>query len=87
MEWEFGIVGEFFVDICVDVQDKRGVLAAVATALTNMDSNIENVSNQNHHLGYSTLKFCISVQNRKHLATIMRHLRRLKNVIRIQRNK
>jgi len=38
-------------------------------------------------MGYSTIKFCISVRNRDHLATIMRHLRRLENVARIQRRK
>ena len=87
VEWEAGIVGDFFVDIRVDVQDKRGVLASVAAALSNMGSNIEHVANENREMGYSTIKFCISVRNRDHLATIMRHLRRLENVARIQRRK
>ncbi len=87
VEWESGIDGEFLVDIHVDVRDQRGVLANVAAALTNMGSNIKHVSNENREWGYSTLQFCVYVQNRDHLAAIMRHLRRLENVNRIQRIK
>jgi GTP diphosphokinase / guanosine-3',5'-bis(diphosphate) 3'-diphosphatase len=87
VEWEQGIEGEFLVDICIDVHDKRGVLAHIATAIANMGCNIEEVSNENNDGGHSTLKFSISVRNREQLAAIMRHLRRLENVIRIQRSK
>ncbi len=87
VEWEIDITGEFLVDIHLEVHDQRGVLAQVAAALANMDSNIQHVSNENSESGYSTLKFCLAVQNRVHLATIMRHLRRLDSVNRILRSK
>ncbi|MEN8217452.1 MAG: bifunctional (p)ppGpp synthetase/guanosine-3',5'-bis(diphosphate) 3'-pyrophosphohydrolase [Pseudomonadota bacterium] len=87
VEWESRIEGEFLVDICVDVRDRPGVLAGLAMTLANMDINIEHVSNENKESGYSTLKFCIYVQSRDHLALIMRHLRRMENVIRIRRSK
>lgn len=85
VEWEPGIEGEFLVDIQVEVQDQRGVLALVATAISKMDSNIESVSNQKREGLHSTIRFCISVRNRSHLAAIIRHLRRLEAVTRIQR--
>ncbi|RKZ50373.1 MAG: guanosine-3',5'-bis(diphosphate) 3'-diphosphatase [Candidatus Parabeggiatoa sp. nov. 3] len=87
VEWEYGIEGEFLVEIRVEVRDKRGVLAHITTAIANMGCNIEEVSNENSEGGHSTLKFCISVRNREQLAAIMRHLRRLEDVIRIQRSK
>ena len=87
VEWESGIKGEFLVDIYVEVVDKLGVLANVATAITKMGSNIKSVSNENRDGISSALKFCISVQHRDHLAAIMRHLRRLDSVTRIQRSK
>jgi RelA/SpoT family (p)ppGpp synthetase len=86
VEWESGINSEFLVDICVDVRDQRGILAKVATTLTNMNINIEKVGNENYERGYSTLKFGIYVRNRQHLALIMRQLRRLENVNRIRRS-
>ncbi len=87
VEWEYGIEGEFLVEIGVEVRDKRGVLAHITTALANMGCNIEEVSNENSDGGHSTLKFCISVRNRIQLAAIMRHLRRLEDVVRIHRSK
>ena len=78
---------EFLVDIHVDVPDKKGVLAIVSAALANMGSNIKQVANENHEGISSILKFCISVRNRDHLAAIIRHLRRLEVVNRIQRSK
>ncbi len=86
VEWESAIESEFLVDICVDVRDKRGILATVATTLTNMNINIEAVANENYERGYSTLKFSIYVQNRQNLALIIRQLRRLENVTRIRRS-
>ncbi len=87
VEWESQISGEFLVDIRLDVRDKRGVLATIATAIANMESNIKQVSNESSEDISGIIQFCISVRNRVHLADIMRHLRRLENVNRIQRTK
>jgi len=86
-EWEANIKKQQFkVDIRVDVPDKRGVLATVAKALSNMHSNIDHISNRSQDGVNSTLELCICVDNRYHLAEIMRHLKRLEDVIRIQRS-
>ncbi|RKZ41048.1 MAG: guanosine-3',5'-bis(diphosphate) 3'-diphosphatase [Gammaproteobacteria bacterium] len=85
VEWESSIEGEFLVDIRLDVHDQLGVLAIVAAAIANMESNIIQVSNESSEDISSLLKFCISVRNRVHLASVMRHLRRLETVNRIQR--
>ncbi|HHB91946.1 MAG TPA: bifunctional (p)ppGpp synthetase/guanosine-3',5'-bis(diphosphate) 3'-pyrophosphohydrolase [Thioploca sp.] len=86
VEWETDIKGEFLVDIQIEVNDQQGVLANVATCITDMKSNIEHVANENND-GRSILKFCISVKNRSHLATIIRHIRRLNSVTRVYRSK
>jgi len=85
-EWETDIEQQQFkVDLRIDVPDKRGVLATVAKALSNMHSNIDHISNRSQDGVNSTLELCVCVDNRYHLAEIMRHLRRLEDVIRIQR--
>ena len=43
MQWEPGIDEEFPVEVTVEVEDRRGVLATVATVIGDADSNIENV--------------------------------------------
>lgn len=88
VEWESNLEeDEFLVDIHVDVPDKKGVLATVSAAIANMGSNIKYVANETDEGVSSLLKFCISVRSRDHLAAIIRHLRRLEVVNRIQRSK
>lgn len=85
VEWEKEIDREFLVDIRVDVRHQRGVLAKVATAITDMNSNIESVSNENRDGNTSMIKLSLWVKNRSHLAEIMRHIRQFTEVTRIQR--
>ncbi len=87
VEWEVNIEGEFLVNIHVEVKDQLGVLATVATAISKMGSNIESVANERRDGINNALKFGILVKHRKHLAAIVRHLRRLEVVTKIQRLK
>lgn len=83
--WEEPTEGEFLVDIRVDVTNQVGVLAMVATALTRMGINIEQVFNENKDGFSSVLCLCVAVRDRQHLAAVMRHLKRLEVVTRIHR--
>jgi len=87
VQWEAGIQGEFPVEISVVVEDRRGVLATVATAIGDAESNIENVGIEGRDGLTNVLLFRITVHNRQHLARIMRRLRNIPSVIRISRTK
>lgn len=87
VQWEPGIEGEFPVEISVVVEDRRGVLATVATVIGDAESNIENVGIEGRDGLTNVLLFRITVHNRQHLARIMRRLRKLPPVIRISRTK
>jgi (p)ppGpp synthase/HD superfamily hydrolase len=68
VQWEPGIDEEYPVEIGVLVADRRGVLATVAAAIGNADSNIENVGMEERDGMTNTLLFTISVRSRQHLA-------------------
>jgi guanosine-3',5'-bis(diphosphate) 3'-pyrophosphohydrolase len=87
VQWEPGIEGEFPVEISVVVEDRRGVLATVATEIGDADSNIENVGIEERDGLTNALLFRITVHNRQHLATVMRRVRNIPAVIRIIRTK
>jgi RelA/SpoT family (p)ppGpp synthetase len=87
VQWETGIQAEFPVEIRVDVLNRRGVLATIAAAIANMDVNINNVAIEEHDGKYSTIAFVIAVQNRVHLARVMRRIRKLEHVVKIYRKK
>jgi guanosine-3',5'-bis(diphosphate) 3'-pyrophosphohydrolase len=85
VQWEPGIEEEYPVEIAVLVADRRGVLATVAAAIGNADSNIENVAIEERDGLTNTLRFTITVYNRQHLARVMRRVRNIPSVMRINR--
>ena len=84
--WDKNITRPFDVNLKLIVANRRGVLAKVAAAIAEAESNIENVSFSNEG-EYTATYFTLQVSNRLHLATIMRNLRKIQEVIRIIRVK
>ncbi|MEQ1560585.1 MAG: bifunctional (p)ppGpp synthetase/guanosine-3',5'-bis(diphosphate) 3'-pyrophosphohydrolase [Methyloglobulus sp.] len=87
VEWGTEAAGEFPAELRLEVLNQRGSLATVAALISEMDSNIENVTvvEQDSHLSVDLIT--ISVKDRVHLAKIMRRLKELSIVIRITRVK
>ncbi len=85
VEWE-ALPGRLFdVGIHVVTQEARGVLAKIAAAISQSDSNISNVSMEGDGGATTSLFFTLQVTDRVHLAKILRSLRRIPEVTRIQR--
>ncbi|WP_171909914.1 bifunctional GTP diphosphokinase/guanosine-3',5'-bis pyrophosphate 3'-pyrophosphohydrolase [Aquisalimonas asiatica] len=87
VQWEADIQREFPVPVRVDVVNERGVLAEVASTISDSDGNILNVSVDERDGMIATINFSIAVSGRRHLARIMRRLRVLNSVLRINRVK
>ncbi|OUR64999.1 bifunctional GTP diphosphokinase/guanosine-3',5'-bis(diphosphate) 3'-diphosphatase [Methylophaga sp. 42_25_T18] len=83
--WSPDVNREFPVDIVIHAKNKRGVLATIAVAVSETDSNIENVMVDERDSEYSDLRLTIEVINRQHLARVIRRLRRIDVVERIAR--
>ncbi|HSB49594.1 MAG TPA: bifunctional (p)ppGpp synthetase/guanosine-3',5'-bis(diphosphate) 3'-pyrophosphohydrolase [Burkholderiales bacterium] len=78
----------FEVSIKLVVANKRGVLAKVAAEIAEAGSNIQNVAvDPEDGSSYTNMFFTLQVSNRLHLASIMRALRRIPEVVRIARVK
>jgi guanosine-3',5'-bis(diphosphate) 3'-pyrophosphohydrolase len=87
MRWDEDVEGEFWVDVTVEVANQRGVLAALATAISEAESNIGNISVDPRDGRHNAVTFSLSVLNRTHLAKVMRRLRGNKVVMRLYRKK
>jgi GTP pyrophosphokinase/guanosine-3',5'-bis(diphosphate) 3'-pyrophosphohydrolase len=83
--WADDVSREFPVDISIHAKNQRGVLATIAVAVSEMDSNIDNVIVDERDGGHSDLHLTIEVTDRKHLAQVIRRLRRVGLVERISR--
>jgi len=78
----------FEVSIKLVVANRRGVLAHVAAEIAEGRSNIQNVSvNPGDDGTYTDMLFTLQVSDRLHLARILRALRRIPEVVRINRIK
>jgi len=87
VEWDNEVVGEFSVEVRLEVSNQRGTLATVASTISKMGSNIETVNTreQNDQISLDFITFTVS--DRVHLAKIMRQLRKLVIVLKISRVK
>ena len=87
MCWDNQVAGEFWVDITVDVTNQHGVLAQLATVISEADANIGNVTVEPKDGRHQAVTFVISVTDRYHLAKVIRRLRSNKLVMRLYRKK
>ncbi len=88
VDWDPEPDKHFGVSIRALVTNGRGILAKVASELTATDTNITNVHTEDDETGnYAIMEFAIEVADRAHLARVMRALRRLQEVVRINRMK
>lgn len=85
LQWAESPNGDFITEIRVEVEDQRGALASVATAIAEAGSDIANIQTREKAGAASTLDFQIKVQSRCHLARIVRRLRQIPLVLRITR--
>lgn len=83
--WEANTERQFVSQIRVDVVNKLGVLAAVAAAISTTETNIDHVSIEERDSELTVLMFEVRVRDRKHLAGLMRTVRRMPDVLRVNR--
>ncbi|MCB1952951.1 MAG: bifunctional (p)ppGpp synthetase/guanosine-3',5'-bis(diphosphate) 3'-pyrophosphohydrolase, partial [Rhodocyclaceae bacterium] len=67
--------------------DNRGVLAKVAAAIADANANILNVTMDVEQAPYTALQFVLEVENRVHLARVIRTVRVQQSVTRVSRLK
>jgi GTP diphosphokinase / guanosine-3',5'-bis(diphosphate) 3'-diphosphatase len=85
--WADDIDGEFLVELRVELEQTRGIVATLAAKIHGFDANIEKISVEEKDARYTIVQLEISVQNRVHLARIMRRIRTIMSVQRVSRFK
>ncbi|MFC3655135.1 bifunctional (p)ppGpp synthetase/guanosine-3',5'-bis(diphosphate) 3'-pyrophosphohydrolase [Xanthomonas hyacinthi] len=83
--WDTSVIGDYDTALVVDVENRTGVLAQLAAAIAQSQSNIERVDYLDRDFNAAVLRFNIQVRDRNHLAEVMRRLRRLTAVQSVRR--
>jgi len=88
VEWEPDSQRLFKTNLNLTVANQPGMLAKIASGIADAGSNIDNVSvEEADGSAYANLYFTVQVKNRIHLADLMRGLRKIPDVVRINRTK
>lgn len=88
VEWEPEGTRLFKTNLSLTVANQPGMLAKIASGIAESGSNIDSVSvEEADGSAYANLYFTVQVKNRVHLAELMRGLRKIPDVVRINRTK
>lgn len=85
MAWDRIVEGDYRVNLRIETDNKPGTLAQVAAAIAECNSNIDSVQYREPDAQMSIMEFVIEVRNRKHLADVIRRVRRLSVVHGVER--
>tara|TARA_B110000483_G_scaffold243672_1_gene335253 strand:- start:3554 stop:5668 length:2115 start_codon:yes stop_codon:yes gene_type:complete len=83
--WAPEVSGEFQVEVWVEVEMFRGIIAELASRITSYDAGIDHIGIEERGSSLSVLKLHLRVEDRKHLANIMRKIRLMPPVKRVRR--
>ena len=85
IDWHEELEREFSTDIKILASDEPGLLATMASTITNSATNIESIRTQELDLGHVEFALTLQVKGRDQLASVIRKLKKLKNILSINR--
>ncbi len=85
VHWEQEQQETYLAEIQIEVENQRGALATIANEIAKNKTDIERVRSEDKDETYSLMNFVIAVRDRTHLAQVMRFLKRVPIVEKIQR--
>ena len=85
LSWVKDITDEFTVELRVELERQRGIIAELAAAITRAEGNLESIGGDEQNANMSIVSGVLHVQGRRHLARVIKRIRALKAVIRLSR--
>jgi len=85
LRWADNVEGEFAVELRVELEKSRGIIAVLATRITGIDASIKKINVDDDDPRVSVVNLIIGVHNRIHLARVMKRIRTVKSVTKVTR--
>jgi len=85
LRWDATVGGEFTVELRVELEHQRGIIATLANAITSAEANIEKIGTSDRDAQFSIVNLTLTVRNRIHLARVMKKVRMMKSVSKVGR--
>lgn len=87
VRWEPNVDQEFSVELRLELEYEKGIIAILASTITNEDANIERIGMIEKDARLGIVNVVIAVRDRVHLAQVIRRLRLIKAINRIVRTR
>lgn len=87
LRWDEQVEGEYLTHLRIEVENRRGMIAVLATRMNSMGINIERISTDDKDYQFTLVDLEFMVKNRVHLANIIKRLRGITSVRRVIRSK
>ncbi|MAY42013.1 MULTISPECIES: RelA/SpoT family protein [unclassified Neptuniibacter] len=85
LEWSENLDEEFSVNLKVEVESHRGIIAELATTASSAGADVVAIDMSDHEGQFANVQMEVTVTDRIHLARVLKKLRNLKSVNRITR--
>ena len=85
VRWDTAVDQEFSVEHRVELEHDRGMIAVIASTVTNANANIERINLLEKDARLSIVNIVVSVKDRIHLANVIKRLRTIKGISKIIR--
>jgi guanosine-3',5'-bis(diphosphate) 3'-pyrophosphohydrolase len=87
LTWDKDVSGEFTVELKVELENERGIIAQLAAGITMADASIDKISVDERDGRVSVVQLVVRVRDRLHLSKLIKRIRTLTGVMRITRLK
>jgi RelA/SpoT family (p)ppGpp synthetase len=85
LRWDDQVQGEYLAELRIEVENRRGAIATIATRINSMGVNIDKISSQDKDYQFTYVDLDLHVESRVHLARVMKRLRGIDYVRRVSR--
>jgi GTP pyrophosphokinase len=88
VEWDKSPVGEagrYTVKLTMEVEDRKGLLAAVSAKIADINTNIKNMEARTDEDKRARIDMTIEITDLKHLEKVMKAVRGVEGVLGVQR--
>ncbi len=83
--WADAVEGEYTTPLRIDVNRKQGILAEIASSIADSNAGLDHISVAERNAAVTTVAVTVGVENRNHLALVIRRLRTISDVLSIER--
>ena len=83
--WSANVKGQFQTSVIIELNNVPGALATVATAMSDMDTNIEDIRFERTNDKITVMNFILSVRDRTHLGRLIKNVRILRETHKVKR--